>query len=147
MILQSREPNGRAKLKIELIGGQVLGRADSVNWGRVHPFGWDKLDEALCFFIDRFKEAGLTQYIIGIKEKWGYLRVSTALPEPKIPEYRAILKEALDKWPGLNRYLEPDDAEEIVIFEGTEEEADAFFQKTLPMSDADIAKLESKETQ
>lgn len=154
MIIQSNIGEGKVRLSIERIGDYVVGRGDSVSWGSVHPFGWDKLDNVQSFLIDRFKEAGFTGFkaisesrILGIKEKWGYVRVSASIAPKDLPVYRGILLEALTKWPGLNRYLEPDEAEESVIFEGTEKEAEAFFNKTLPLPDEDIVKLETKETQ
>lgn len=111
------------------IDGVELEKGGRVLWGEEHPFGWDSLDQAINFLYDRFDLEGFTHdnqdrrsTVLQIKEKYGQLRVYIHVYEEDEDAYYSILKQALEKFPGLEDYLSPDFTHEKTIFTGTEKE-------------------------
>jgi hypothetical protein len=111
------------------VDGVIIGEGPPVEWGRPHPYGWDKLNQVIDFLYERLDAEGFTgrerkrkSLITDLKEKYGSIRLSLDLYDEDRDAYKSILAEALQKFPGVAPFFQVDSADESEVFVGTEKD-------------------------
>lgn len=123
-------------VKVFHVNHIIVGRGTDVEWGAVHPFGWEKLEEVISWLEDKLHHR---TDITTIKEKWGGIRIYGGMTEHD-KEYLAILKECINKFPGVEDYFSGmcNGIPSCVVFKGTTAACESFVKQKTKKTDAEI---------
>lgn len=119
---------GKDKIIFKHVRGRVLGRGDDYKWEEEHPQGWDEIKNAVSWLLRAFKWKGWTlenpyrepdgPFIRDVKQKYGHIRIHSHLPAKQdAKEFLDILEHCIKEFPGIEDFLDPDEAQEEVIRE------------------------------
>ncbi len=136
------------------INNKIIGKGDLIKWENNHPFDWDIIHQASTRLQELFTENNLMYStfqptvednyppVMDVKEKYGMIRVSAILrPKYEKPYYKC-LTQLLEEYPGIEDYLEPDVAEEWIVYEGPHYDCEAFILQTEKyINDSDLRDL------
>lgn len=131
LIDESKSENSKSvySYNVDHVNGVIIGEGPDVMWGEKHPYGWDKLGQVISFlykkledegFIGRAEERKRESEVTNLREKYGSIIAETYILDEDRTAYKSILAEALQKFPGVEPFLEMGDTDIAEVFVGTE---------------------------
>jgi len=130
--LVKEEPKGKNSIyrfTVSHVDDIVIDEGPAVYWGTKHPYGWDRLNEAIAFLYERLNAEGFyggepkrKSSVTDLKEKFGSIRLYICLYPEDRQTYKSILSEALKKFSGSAPFFAVDDVDETEVFVGTEKD-------------------------
>lgn len=122
------------EISVEHIDGIILGSGGYYRWGEEHPMSWETITQAVNRLYEMFEELGWVgstsgSTVMQVKEKFGSIRVYSYIEDNDKETYLNCFRKLMEEYPGIERYLEPENVENSIVFSGTEEESCSFRER------------------